>query len=58
MSIQTQQLPGELVRTYSDRGMMIRQGGTGIEYSEAVDPVDSGRTYEETETPILTVSAE
>lgn len=42
----------ELVRTYSDANMMIRQDGTGVIYAEAVDPVDSGRTYTETETEI------
>lgn len=41
-----------LVRTYSDANRMIRQDGTGNIYSEAVDPVGSGRTYTETDTPI------
>jgi len=41
-----------LVRTYSDANLMIRQDGTGNIYSEAVDPVGSGRTYTETDTPI------
>ena len=41
-----------LVRTYSDANLMIRQDSTGNIYSEAVDPVDSGRTYTETDTPI------
>lgn len=38
-----------LVRTYSDANRMIRQDGTGNIYSEAVDPVGSGRTYTETD---------
>ena len=42
----------ELVRTYSDANMMIQQDGTSVIYAEAIDPVDSGRTYTETETPI------
>ena len=42
----------ELVRTYSDANRMIKQDGTGNIYSEAVDPVGSGRTYTETDTPI------
>ena len=42
----------ELVRTYSDANRMIQQDGTGNIYSEAVDPVGSGRTYTETDTPI------
>ena len=41
-----------LVRTYSDANRMIRQDGTGNIYSEAVDPLNSGRTYTETDTPI------
>lgn len=38
-----------LTRTYSDANRMIKQDGTGAVYSEAYDPVDSGRTYTETE---------
>ena len=41
-----------LVRTYSDSNRMICQDSTGNIYSEAVDPVGSGRTYTETDTPI------
>lgn len=41
-----------LVRIYSDANRMIRQDGTGNIYSEAVDPLNSGRTYTETDTPI------
>lgn len=37
------------VRTYSDANRMIRQDGTGNIYSEAVDPLNSGRTYTETD---------
>ena len=35
---------------YSDSGYMIERGG--VRYSEAVDPLDSGRLYTETEEPI------
>lgn len=38
------------VRTYSDQGVMIERDG--LVYSEAVDPVGSGRTYTETDMPI------
>lgn len=38
-----------LVRTYSDAGYRIRQDGTGAVYDEAVDPVEMGRTYTETD---------
>ena len=41
-----------LGRTYSDANRMIQQDGAGNIYSEAVDPVGSGRTYTETDTPI------
>ena len=41
-----------LVRSYSDAGMKIRQGGTGILYDEAIDPENMGRTYTETDIPI------
>ena len=41
-----------LVRTYSDAGMYIIQDGTGIEYSEAVDPEKMNRTYTESERKI------
>lgn len=37
-----------LVRTYSDRGMMIEQVGTGARYAEAIDPENIGREYIET----------
>lgn len=39
----------ELVRTYSDADLMIKQVGTEIVYTEAVDPVGSGRAYIETD---------
>lgn len=35
---------------YSDSGYMIERDG--VRYSEAVDPLDSGRTYTETDEPI------
>ena len=39
-----------LNRTYSDAGMMIERDG--VRYSEAIDPLDSGRVYTETDEPI------
>ena len=39
---------GELVRHYSDSGMMLLQVETGIEYEDAVDVVPCRYTYEET----------
>ena len=35
---------------YSDYGYMIERDG--VRYSEAVDPIDSGRLYTETDEPI------
>lgn len=37
---------------YSDPGFMIERDG--VRYSEAVDPLDSGRVYTETDEPIET----
>ena len=42
----------QLIRTYSDADLMIRQDGTEIVYTEAVDPIESGRTYTETDITI------
>lgn len=42
--------------TYSDAGMMIERDGAM--YSEAVDPLDSGREYTETDVPIEPVEEE
>jgi hypothetical protein len=42
----------DLVRTYSDAGKKVIQVGTGIEYDEAIDPVEMGRTYTESENDI------
>ena len=39
----------EFTRTWSDRFMIERDG---VLYSDAIDPVDSGRTYTETSVPL------
>lgn len=41
---------------YSDSGYMIERDG--VRYSEAVDPLDSGRLYTETDEPIDVVARE
>lgn len=41
---------GTLIKTYSDAGMLIERDG--IRYGEAIDPVDAGREYIETDEPI------
>lgn len=38
------------LRTWSDQSMMIERDGAL--YQEAIDPIDSGRTYTETDQPI------
>lgn len=43
---------GNLVKTYSDRGMLIRGGFPEGLYAEAIDPAEFNREYEETDTPI------
>lgn len=43
---------GERIRHYSNIGMQIRQVETGIIYEDAVDVLDAGYTYEETDLPI------
>ena len=40
----------DYTRTYSDKNMMIKRDGAV--YSEAIDPIGSGRTYTETDMPI------
>lgn len=39
-----------LTRTYSDGGYYIQRDG--VRYAKAIDPLDSGRTYTETDVPI------
>lgn len=38
-----------LYRTYSDKGVMLRQNETGILYSEPIDIEEAPYTYEETD---------
>ena len=47
-----EQIENDLVKTYSDNGMMIRKIGTDELYSEAIDPKKFNREYEETDIPI------
>ena len=42
----------DLIKTYSDAGMMILQEQTGIMYAEAIDVDYAGYTYVETDVPI------
>ena len=47
-----EQIGNDLVKTYSDKGMMIRKIGTEEIYSEAIDPKKFNREYEETDISI------
>ena len=47
-----------LVRTYSDSNHYIIQDGTGIEYSEAIDPENTNRTYTESERAVEDIAEE
>ena len=47
-----EQIENDLVKTYSDNGMMIQKIGTDELYSEAIDPKKFNRQYEETDIPI------
>ena len=50
----TQEINGVVYSyTYSDSGFMIERDG--VRYSEAIDPLDSGRVYTETDEPIYTL---
>ena len=46
----------ELTRAYSDAGYYIQRDSAM--YSEAVDPINSGRKYTETDQPIETETQE
>ena len=47
-----QETIGSFIRSYSDKGMKIHGGLPEGDYDEALDPIDSGRTYTETNIPI------
>ena len=47
-----QETIGNMIRTYSDAGMMIHGGSPEADYAEALDPAELGRTYTETNIPI------
>jgi hypothetical protein len=48
----------KLFRTYSDKGLKIRQIETQTEYDEAVDVENSGYTYEEIDTHVESTATE
>lgn len=40
----------QFTKTYSSSGFMVERDG--VQYSEAIDPSEFGRTYTETDTPV------
>lgn len=54
MAIVVERIEGstDLIKTYSDKGMMILQEQTGDIYGEAIDVDYAGYTYVETDIPI------
>ena len=52
MAVIYEELEGNLIRAYSNIGMMIHGGSPEADYAEAVDPADMHRTYTETDIPI------
>ena len=49
--IQTE-IKNNLIHTWSDLNVKIHGGFPESDYDEAYDPIDSGRTYVETDIPI------
>ena len=47
-----QETQGNLIHTYSDAGFYIHGGEPEADYIDALDPVDAGRTYVETDIPV------
>ena len=41
-----------LIKTYSNKGMMIIQDGTGDMYAEAIDLISANHTYTESDIPV------
>lgn len=53
-----QETENGLVKTYSNLGVYIHGGFPEGNYAEAIDPVELGRTYVETDIPIEEEEAE
>ena len=48
-----EQISENLVKTYSDQHVYIHGGYPEADYEEAIDPIALGRTYVETDKPIV-----
>ena len=49
-----EQISDDLIRTYSDKNVLIHGGFPEGDYVEAIDPIYMNRTYTETNIPIET----
>lgn len=49
-----EQISDDLIRTYSDKNVLIHGGFPEGDYAEAIDPIYMNRTYVETDIPIET----
>lgn len=56
--IAQEQISDTLIRTYSDANVYIHGGYPEADYAEAVDPINAGRTYAETDIPIEQTATE
>ena len=52
--IKTEKVNENFVRTYSDAGFYIHGGSPAGDYEDAIDRIDSGRAYTETDKKIPT----
>lgn len=56
--IKTEVIDEKYIKTWSDQGMYIYGGQPIGLYAEATDPINSGRTYIETDEPIEEITEE
>ena len=47
-----QERKGDLIHTYSDKGVYVHGGYPEADYAVAIDPASAGREYVETDRPI------
>ena len=52
MAIIYETIERDLVKAYSDEGFLIRGGSPEGLYTEAIDPIEAGRVYTETDIKI------
>ena len=52
MAIVTENIDNKFIKTYSDAGYFIHGGQPEADYTEAVDPIEAGRVYTETDIKI------